>query len=108
MNNALDIQTLLSSCKNGIELRKLIKELCSEFGEVLAITLLCGTHPGGKAMCVVDFIPESPNVNLCAMTLGGKVFGHNSVILNFTPHAEFGCVRGFPAGSPACSCTPRT
>ena len=108
MKNPLAIQALLNSCKNGPELRKSVDGLCSEFGEILNMTLLCGSHPGGKALCVVDFVPDNPNVSLCAMTLGGKVFGFNSVILNFTPHAEFGCIRGFPAGSPACSCTPNT
>ncbi|MFA7292790.1 MAG: hypothetical protein WC023_11140 [Rhodocyclaceae bacterium] len=108
MNNTPDMQTLLGSCKNGAELRKAVEELCAEFGETLNMTLLCGSHPAGKALCVVDFVPDNPNVSLCAMTLGGKVFGFNSVIFNFAPHPDFGCIRGFPAGSPACSCTPRT
>jgi hypothetical protein len=103
MNNALDMRTLLGSCRNPADLRKFVEEICAEYGDIVIVTLLCGSHPVDKALCVVDFVPGTPNVNLCAMTLGGKVFGFNSVIFCFAPHPDFGCIRGLPAGSPACS-----
>lgn len=97
----------LNNCQNGVELRAHIGELCAGRGEVLNITLLCSKQTPDQLMCVVDFVPDASNVSLCAMALGGRIFGYNSVVFNLTPPDAFICTHGFPPAAASCSCTPR-
>lgn len=108
MNKSSEIQAQLNACRNTQEVRGVINDFCAGFGEIVNVTLLCGTQHPGKTLCVVDFIGANTQTSLCANALGGQVFGFNSVIFNFTPNPDFGCVKGFGAGTPACSCTART
>lgn len=107
MEKSPNVQALLGACRNAAELRRLIGELCAGFGEVLHLTLLCGDHSPGQRMCVIDLVPKEADITLCAQSLGGQRFGCSSVVVNFTPHSEFGCVRGYSVIPSACSCTPR-
>lgn len=98
---------LLKNCRNAAELRSCIADLCADTGQLLNLTLLCGKQSPGQIMCVVDFVPGNSNISVCAMTLGGRIFGFNSVVFNFTPPADFTCLHGFPPAATSCSCTPR-
>lgn len=98
------IQERLGDCRSTREIRLLINDNCAGFGEIINVTLLCGKQNPGQTLCVVDFTQEASHPGLCASVLGGRVFGFNSVVFSFSPHRDLGCVRGFPAGSPSCSC----
>lgn len=108
MNDMLDTQALLGACRGPAELHQTLTDLCREFGEVLNISLLCSGQNPGSTMCVIDFIPDNPNIGHCAYTLGGRVFGFSSIILSLKLAEGFGCVRGYPSESPACSCALRS
>lgn len=105
MDTTLTPVERLNLCTNSAELRQAVDVLCADFGPILNVTLLCGNQNHGRTMCVIDFYPDNPNTNLFAMKFGGRMFGYHSVIFNLTLPSEFGCIKGFPSGSPACSCT---
>lgn len=106
MDSALKPAEHLSLCQSSAELRLAIEELCRDAGPILNITLLCSNSQNrDQAMCVIDFYPDNQNISLLAMKTGGRVFGYHSIVFNLTLPAEFGCIKGFPPNSPACSCT---
>lgn len=96
----------LQECKNTLELRALISERCRGFAEVLNVTAICSKE-GGNMMCVVDFIPGTPNLVAVTERIGGHVFGFNSVVIRLTPKHGFACPNGYPPKHSSCSCTPR-
>jgi hypothetical protein len=106
MDRALSPIERLNLSRNSAELRLAIEELCGDSGPILNITLICSSNQNREqTMCVIDFYPDNPNINLLAMKSGGRIFGYHSVVFNLTLPAEFGCIKGFPTSSPACSCT---
>lgn len=96
----------LSRCRNREELGGALRELCTPFGKVIAVTLLCSGTTPETGMCVIDFDERSESASQCALMLGGRIFGYNAVALSFPRHAEFGCGRGFPPATPSCACNP--
>jgi len=106
MDSELSTIERLNLSRNAAELRLAIEELCGDSGPILNITLICSSNQNrDQTMCVIDFYPDNPNINLFAIKSGGRIFGYHSVVFNLTLPAEFGCVKGFPTDSPACSCT---
>lgn len=106
MDSTLSPIERLNLSRNSAELRLAIEELCGDSGPILNITLICSSNQNkDQTMCVIDFYPDNQNINLFAMNSGGRIFGYHSVVFNLTLSPEFGCVKGFPTNSPACSCT---
>lgn len=87
-------EVALSACQDIGELRRALEILCTEFGNILNVTVMCGLGTSQKKLCVVDLIPGDGDIQRCAERLGGRVFGYSAVILDILPHPDFGCPRG--------------
>lgn len=101
-------EATFSACQNVGELRHALESLCTEFGSILNVTVMCGHSTSRKKLCVVDLIPGGGDIQRCAERLGGRVFGYSAVILDILPHPDFGCPRGIASPRQAeCSCVAK-
>lgn len=102
------ISDRLGQCLNAAELRATVDSACTELGEVINVTLICGNDNPDKKLCVIDLILRQTDIQACAERIGGRVFGYSSVIVDIVPHPDFLCPRGVDGDVPGCSCVPKT
>lgn len=107
MSNAQSMQEQLAACLSTQEVRCVVNNFCTEFGDVVNVTLLCGEQHPGKTLCVVDFARENTRTSLCANALGGQIFGFSSIIFKFQKHPDSVCIQALSEDAPSCSCTAR-
>lgn len=98
----------LGQCRNAAELRAMVDSACTELGQVINVTLICGNDNPDKKLCVIDLILDQTDIQACAEQIGGRVFGYSSVIVDIAPHPAFSCPRGLAGDLPGCSCVPKT
>ena len=110
-DHARQARERLHACTTASDVRKTLESMCSQFGEVRNISLLCSRDTPNIAMCIIDFVDREgaaeDSVSRCAEALGGRIFGFSSVIVTFTPAEDYCCGQSFPPASASCSCHPR-
>lgn len=99
----------LRRCRNGNDLRQELDAICAGIARVLNVTMLCGHGTPQKRLCIVDFVPSAITINIgiLAERLGGKPFGHASIVVSLALAPDFECRRGPLIPEVPCSCTPR-
>jgi len=95
------------NCRNGKDLRRELESIYADVARVLNVTLLCGHGTQQKRLCIVDFVPSTVSIGLLAERMGGKPFGHGSIVLSLALASDFECPRVPLTPDLPCSCTPR-